>query len=68
MPDAQAKIEKTSTGQEIVFRMPVESPMNLSKSGKSYVVASTRGAVEPGLQVKGMPVRINFTAYCMADV
>lgn len=51
---------------ELIIRMPVSDPPVPSKSGKSLVVATTRGNVEADFKVNGKPLYIGMNAYIKA--
>jgi len=55
----KAKIEDG----EFVLRVPVEKPFVLSKSGKSRLVATTRGIQKTSLQVNGKTVHVVLNAF-----
>jgi polysaccharide deacetylase 2 family uncharacterized protein YibQ len=50
-------------GGEIVIRVPLEPEPKPSSSGKSLIVASSRGNVRTALEVVGKPVYVGVTAY-----
>lgn len=54
-----AVIEKN----ELVIRIPLNSPPVPSASGKTLVVASTRGNVRTDIEIDGKPVTIGLNAY-----
>ena len=58
-------MKATIEGNELVIRMPLETPTP-SASGKTLVVASTRGNVVSSVQVQGKPVTIGLNAYIKA--
>lgn len=47
---------------ELVIRMPMGSPVP-SATGKTLVVASTRGNIKTDLLIQGKPVTIGLNAY-----
>jgi len=47
---------------ELVIRIPLETPTP-SQSGKTLLVASTRGAITTTAQVDGKPVKVSLNAY-----
>lgn len=51
----------------LTISMPIEKKLELSKSGKSLVVASSRGNVETDVKVEGKPLYIGLNAYIKAD-
>lgn len=53
-----ATIEKN----ELVIRMPLGTA-EISKSGKSKVIATSKGNVRTSLMVEGKPVTIGVNAY-----
>jgi hypothetical protein len=57
-----AKIEKGPKGQRLVITIDLEEPRP-SASGKTMVVASTRGNVTTTAQVNGQPVVVGLNAY-----
>jgi hypothetical protein len=54
-----AKIE----GNELVIRLPLNSTPVLSSSGKTLVVASSRGNKQTEAHVNGQPVVVGVNAY-----
>lgn len=50
-------------GSELVIRIPLNSPPVPSASGKTLVVASTRGNVRTDVAVDGKQVTIGLNAY-----
>jgi hypothetical protein len=52
----------TIENNELVVSMPLEKP-TLSASGKTMVVASSRGNQKTGVMVEGKEVIIGFNAY-----
>jgi hypothetical protein len=48
---------------ELVIRLPLIQPPALSASGKTLVVASTRGNQKTEAVIDGQPVIIGVTAY-----
>lgn len=57
-----AKIE----GKELVIRIPIEEQPQPSASGKTLVVATTRGNVRTSITIQGKPVTIGVNAYISA--
>lgn len=53
------KIEKN----ELVIRLPLQNPPVPSASGKTLVVASTRGNFRSTATVDGKPVTVGVNAY-----
>jgi hypothetical protein len=47
----------------LVIRIPLLTPPEPSASGKTQLLASTRGNKRCGLQVEGKPVYLGLTAY-----
>lgn len=47
---------------ELVIRLPLQTPQP-SASGKTLVVASTRGNVQTACEVDGKPVTVGCNAY-----
>lgn len=58
----EAKIEKN----ELVIRIPMQKPTP-SSSGKTLVIASTRGNMKTTVTVDGKPVTIGLNAYIKND-
>lgn len=52
----------TVEGKQLVIRMDLETPTP-SASGKTLVVASTRGNMTTSAQVNGKPVIVGVNAY-----
>lgn len=50
-------------GNELVIRVPLNNPPVPSASGKTLVVASTRGNLKTAVEVDGKPVTIGLNAY-----
>ena len=50
-------------GKNLVVTIPLEEDPQPSASGKTKVVASSRGNVKTNLTYKGQPVTIGFNAY-----
>ncbi len=48
---------------ELVIRIPVENPPQPSASGKTLVVASSRGNVKTDVLFQGKPITIGLNAY-----
>jgi len=53
----------TLEGNELVLRVPLNSPPVPSASGKTLVVASTRGNLKTSVEVGGKPVTVGLNAY-----
>ena len=53
----------TVEGNELVIRLPLHRPPVLSSSGKSLVVASTRGNQKSEAVVDGQRVTVGVNAY-----
>ena len=49
-------------GNELVIRMPLRTP-ELSKSGKTLIVATSSGLVKTNAQVDGKPVTVGVNAF-----
>ena len=49
-------------GNQLVISIDLQKP-EMSKSGKTLVVASTRGCVTTDLKIEGKPVTIGLNAY-----
>lgn len=54
-----AKIE----GNELVIRLPLNSPPVLSAKGKNLLVASSHGNKQTEARVNGKPVTVGVNAY-----
>lgn len=48
---------------ELVIRIPVNAPLENSKTGKTFVVASSHGNIQTDLEVEGQQVVIGVNAY-----
>lgn len=57
-----SKMKVTIEGKELVIRIELEDPTP-SASGKTLVVASTRGNMTTAATVNGKPVIIGLNAY-----
>jgi hypothetical protein len=55
----------TQEGNTLVVRIPLESPAP-SSSGKTLVVASTRGNVQTAIMIAGKAVKVGLNAYIPA--
>jgi hypothetical protein len=55
-------MQVTIEGKELVIRMALETPTP-SASGKTLVVASTRGNVVTSATVNGKPITLGLNAY-----
>lgn len=53
----------TIEGKELVIRIPMQNPPQPSASGKTLVVASTRGNLKSDVTVDGKQVVIGLNAY-----
>lgn len=53
-------------GNELIIKLPVNSPATKSASGKSLVVASTKGNVETEVEVDGKRLILGVNAYVKA--
>jgi hypothetical protein len=58
-------MEATLENGYLVIKIKTSSP-SLSKSGKSLVIASTKGNVQTTVNVNGKPVIIGLNAYIEA--
>jgi hypothetical protein len=58
----QAEIDSNNN---LVIRIPLEKP-TLSSTGKTLVVASSRGNVKTAVLIDGKPVTIGLNAYISA--
>jgi hypothetical protein len=56
-------VKVTIEGGELVIRLPLHNPPAPSASGKTLVVASTRGNQRTEAVVNGQPVIIGVNAY-----
>lgn len=59
MPAIQAKIENG----ELVIRIPIKDPPVKSSSGKTLIVASTRGPRKSTATMNDRPVRVSLNAW-----
>jgi hypothetical protein len=62
MAAVSAKVEGTGKNKELVIRVPMQEASQ-SSSGKSMVVATTRGSVETEAEVDGKPVVVSVNAF-----
>jgi hypothetical protein len=51
-------------GNKLLITLNVKSP-RLSKSGKSFLIASTRGPRKSGITIKGGEVRVSANAFIL---
>ena len=58
----QAEIDSNNN---LVIRIPLEKP-TLSSTGKTLVVASSRGNVKTAVLIDGKPVTVGLNAYISA--
>ncbi|HEV2250258.1 MAG TPA: hypothetical protein VGT60_07115 [Candidatus Limnocylindria bacterium] len=56
----------TREGDTLVIRIPLQAPTP-SSSGKTLVVASTRGNQKTGVQIDGNDVYLGVNAYVYAE-
>lgn len=56
----------TREGDTLVIRVPMQAP-SPSASGKTLVVASTRGNQKAGIQIDGKDVFVGVNAYVYAE-
>ena len=56
-------MQVTIENNELVIRIPVESPPRPSKSGKTLIVATSSGNVTTSCMVDGKPITIGLNAY-----
>lgn len=56
----------TREGETLVIRIPIQKPTP-SATGKTLVVASTRGNQKSGLQIDGKDVHVGVNAYVYAE-
>ena len=64
----QVSIEEANGTKFLVIRTPIADPAPLSKSGKTFVVASSYGNKSfADVQVNGKPVTIGLNAYVKKD-
>jgi hypothetical protein len=56
----------TREGDTLVIRIPIKAPI-ASASGKTLVVASTRGNQKTSLQVEGKDLYLGVNAYVYAE-
>jgi len=59
MPNLTAEVK----GTNLIITIPMESEPGLSASGKTLVVASSRGNVETPVMVKGKSLIVGVNAY-----
>ena len=50
-------------GNDLVITLPMDKPFQLSGSGKSYTVASSRGVIKTDTQVDGKFLNVGVNAY-----
>lgn len=51
----------------LIVSVPMQEPTPSKSSGKTLVVASSRGPQESSVLVEGKPVYVNLNAYIYAD-
>ena len=49
-------------GGKLIITLDIANPAPLSKSGKTYLVASTDGIAKTGLMIQGKPLSIGVNA------
>lgn len=59
-------MEATIEGNELVIRIPLQAPAP-SASGKTLVVASSRGNTRTTAEVNGKPITVGLNAYIYRD-
>lgn len=59
----RADVKVAIEGGELVIRIPVETKPQLSKSGKSLIVASSHGTVATKAMVDGKQVYVGVNAF-----
>lgn len=57
------KVSVDEKKQTVTIEMPLINPPEPSKTGRTLLVATTRGAVESEVAVNGQPLQINLNAY-----
>ena len=62
----QAEIHEQNGKQYLVLTLELDQAAPLSKSGKTRVVASTRGNQVTAAQFKGQPITVGVNAYIKA--
>ncbi len=63
MAGLSVKIEGKGKNQELVIRLPLEQPPRPSATGKTLVVASSRGNQITDVTVNDKPVTVGVNAY-----
>lgn len=58
-----AEISASVEGDELVLRLPLQSPPVLSESGKTFLVAGTFGTHMSHVYIEGHRVMVTATAY-----
>ena len=53
----------TIKGDTLIIEMPINSPPVPSASGKTLVVASSRGNVKTTAEIDGKPITVGVNAY-----
>jgi hypothetical protein len=53
-------------GENLVITMPLQKP-ELSKSGKTLIVATSAGLVKTAASVKGKPITVGVNAFIAKD-
>lgn len=64
MPVTAKLDEKAKT---LIITVPLMPTPELSKSGKTYVIASTQGNKKTGIKIQGKEVTVGAFAYIPAD-
>lgn len=59
-------LKATIEGNELVIRLPLQEPTR-SATGKTLVVASSRGNKQTDAKVNGQPVIVGVNAYIYAN-
>jgi hypothetical protein len=58
----EKSMKATQEGSKLIIEIALQKP-KLSASGKSRVVATSRGAWESGIEIEGLPLKILLNAY-----
>lgn len=63
MDQSSIKVSLGKDKKTLIVEVPLTSPPTPSASGKTLVVASTRGNFSSDLMIDGKPVKIGVNAY-----
>ena len=63
----KAEIQKIKGKDFLVITAPINEPLENSASGKTKLVATTRGNMTTDVEIEGKPVIVGLNAYIKKD-